>query len=619
MINAFDIETFLDKEKKYVPYCICFNILENYYYYYYEKEDDLIIKVIDEIFNLIKNSIDFYIHNLDFDGVILISYLSKLKKYTYKSFTRDMSFYRLKIHYLDKEINFICSYKIFPLSLKKIASSFTDINKMPFPYLFASLENLKYIGDIPSIEFWNTTEDYHDYVQLYGKSFDFKKYSIDYCTNDVKITHLFIKKISEIIKDFRINIQEVNSGPSLALKIFLKKFNKNRVSYITTGFYDKIVRQAYYGGRCEVYGNPREGDYIYHYDFSGMYAQCMQEKIGFGKYKIKTNDFNLNNPGFYWIEFESSMEMPVLPIHHHETGKLIFPNGRSLKGCYWFEEIQLFLRKGGKIKKILYGVEYENYDYVFNDYVEFFTNIRKKGSAYSSFGKNMNNFLYGRFGLTDPDEHTFFIGENELDYYLKWKKYEIKKIVKINTIYMISVSLTEKVKKDFCISNSKFKKNIGISAAISAKGRIKLYKAQEDVKNNGGEIKYSDTDSIFATYKRNVLNETHGEIYWDGKNKKTQIKDAVFINPKTYGLLYYDKTEEIKIKGFNSSEINFDILKENFYLQKNISQKVNIIKRRNFNLENENINKILNLTQYDKRIFINNFKETKPIYYSQQY
>jgi hypothetical protein len=108
-----------------------------------------------------------------------------------------------------------------------------------------------------------------------------------------------MEKIKDIIKEFDIDITKIYSGPSLALKIFIKKFNKNKISFSHSEFYDKIVRHAYYGGRCEVYGNPYENDYIFHYDFSGMYAQCMKEKIGFGNYIIKTENFDINKPGFY--------------------------------------------------------------------------------------------------------------------------------------------------------------------------------------------------------------------------------------------------------------------------------------------------------------------------------
>jgi hypothetical protein len=108
-----------------------------------------------------------------------------------------------------------------------------------------------------------------------------------------------MEKIIFILKEFGVNIKNVYSGPSLALKIFIKNFNKNKISFSESGFYDKLARKAYYGGRCEVYGNPRHAEYIYHYDFSGMYAQCMQEKFAFGNYTIKTNNFDLNKAGFY--------------------------------------------------------------------------------------------------------------------------------------------------------------------------------------------------------------------------------------------------------------------------------------------------------------------------------
>jgi hypothetical protein len=73
---------------------------------------------------------------------------------------------------------------------------------------------------------------------------------------------------------------------------------------------------------------------------------------------------------------------------------------------------------GGEIIKILYSIEFKEYDYVFDKYSSFFTKIREKGGAYSSFGKNMNNFLYGRMGLAEPDKHSFFIVKNELNYFI---------------------------------------------------------------------------------------------------------------------------------------------------------------------------------------------------------
>ena len=355
---------------------------------------------------------------MNFDGAIILSYLSRTDSYQYKTFLRSMSFYKIEIIFKNKTISFLCSYKLLPLSLSKISLSFTDLKKMPFPYNFAKIENLFYCGPVPDLFYWNNKSDYTEY-SLLNKDFDFKKYSLEYCINDVKITHLFLEKLNKILFVFGVDVSTVYSGPSLSLKIFLKCFNEKRVSFSNSKLYDKIARKAYYGGRCEVYANPYDDDFVFHYDFTGMYAQCMQEKVGFGKYSIKNCGFNIDIPGFYWIVFKSDLERPVLPIHDvQDNYKLIFPNGDNLSGLYWFEEIKFFQEKGGVVLDILYSLEYQSFDFVFSSYVNFFSQLRDKGVAYSSFGKNMNNFLYGRLGLKEPDEHSFFILKSELDYYV---------------------------------------------------------------------------------------------------------------------------------------------------------------------------------------------------------
>lgn len=239
-------------------------------------------------------------HNLDFDGILLLAYLTKTRRYSYKTFARSMKFYKIEVHFENKKIIFLCSYKLLPLSLEKIATGFTALVKLSFPYSFSSLENLFYAGPLPGPTYWNSSNDYTNYTKERGKFFDFRQYSIEYCLNDVKITYSFIIVLSKLLEEFKINLRNIYSGPSLALKIFSKVFNKgNKINFSITGFYDKIARQAYYGGRCEVYGNPIAGDYIFHFDFEGMYAQCLSERFGYGKHVIKTNNFNVANPGFY--------------------------------------------------------------------------------------------------------------------------------------------------------------------------------------------------------------------------------------------------------------------------------------------------------------------------------
>jgi hypothetical protein len=140
--------------------------------------------------------------------------------------------------------------------------------------------------------------------------------------------------IFKLVRGFDINITDVYSAPSLALKIFEKKFNNNQIKLKYKSILDNLVRPAYFGGRCEVYGNPQINEKIFHFDFSGMYAQCMLQNFPHGNYKIIESNFNLNIPGYYCIDFYANQQyLPVLPHHRLKNNKLMFTNG-ILSGVY---------------------------------------------------------------------------------------------------------------------------------------------------------------------------------------------------------------------------------------------------------------------------------------------
>jgi len=198
---------------------------------------------------------------------------------------------------------------------------------MPFPYKFSNKNNLNYIGDVPNYSYFNNVEEFENFSKN-AKIFDFKKYSIDYCMRDVIVTSLFIDKIAKIINEFGINLKEVYSAPSLSLKIFEKKFNKDRIKISKNYKIDNQIRNSYFGGRCEIYGNPYNYEHIYHYDFSGMYGQCMLEKFPFGTFKINNSNKDINKAGFYCIDYNSkNMHIPILPHRRYDDGKLVFTNG----------------------------------------------------------------------------------------------------------------------------------------------------------------------------------------------------------------------------------------------------------------------------------------------------
>ena len=610
IVNAYDIETFNDENGFFIPYCICFNIGENFFSIYYENSRNMIEDSISLIFKNIKKKKYFYIHNIQFDGFIIFNYLSNLNKYKIDMLIRNGSIYFISIKENDKNIIFKCSYKIIPTSLKKIAESFNLPNKLPFPYKFSNMGNLNYIGYIDRHYFNN----YYDFLNFnkYNTILHFKEYSIKYCTNDVKITKLFVEKVNEIIKSFDIDINKIYSAPSLSLKIFDKKFNKNRVKLNTKDSFDSYIRPSYYGGRCEIYGNPKENEYIFHYDFSGMYGQCMMEKFCYGKYKIIHNPKDCNEPGFYWVKWKSiNNYLPLLPHHSKKNNKLMFTNG-VIEGCYWFEELIEFL-KNGEIIDIKSGIVFEKYDYIFNDFIEYFTEIKEKSEAHKIFGKLMINSLYGRMGMSNIENYSIIIKEEDLG---KYEDLTIISLKKVNKIYLLTLELDNRAKSRFKEFEHKIKKNVSIASSITSKSRLKLYKAQNDVMNNKGRLLYSDTDSIFAAYEKDISGEKHGSVFWDSSKKDTVIKDAVFISPKSYSILYPNNDEITKIKGYDQNKLKFIDIKENFYRNSdsvNIENNI-ILDKKNLIIKKISRDKIFNFNNYDKRFFVKNKKETKPLY-----
>lgn len=55
--------------------------------------------------------------------------------------------------------------------------------------------------------------------------------------------------------------------------------------------------------------------------------------------------------------------------------------------------------------------------------------------------------------------------------------------------------------------------NVGVAAAITALGRIKLYEDISSVLAHGGKVAYCDTDSIFAEFDDSPVGNYHGGVY----------------------------------------------------------------------------------------------------------
>lgn len=518
----------------------------------------------------------YYSHNLLLNFLLLIHYLNK-NNIKYSWIFIEYKLYEVKIFYTNKIIILRCSHKLIPFPLETFYPTlsqkynYISINKIDY-------ENIKFSILNKNIE---------------SKLFDntLKNKLSQTISNNLYVLQEGINTFFSTLKNLNIPFSKKNlTCGSIAFNFYFKNYNQINLNLPQE---QKIFfSQAYFGGKCEVYGNVLDGEKILHFDFSGMYYNCMREELPFGDFIFKDSNFNLKEPGFYFIDIEYYSKYPVLPI---KTDKLYFKEGR-ICGIFWYEEILLTLKYCKIVKfKILYAFLSLKNDKILIDFLDTLNKFKDDFSIKKLIGKLLINSFYGRLALGDEINFMHLVHD------LKQEKcYGL-----IDNLYLIKKKSTKKPKA-----------NLAIAAAIASKARIKLYEAQCSVIEHGGRLLYSDTDSIFAAFKKNnpIENKLLGShVFFDTKKPNTEILDAVFISSKTYTLVLKDNTEVIKVKGINIRDLNFKTIKDSFFLnKKHIILNSNQISKKNLDLKTNIISKEINLQEYNKRLWIQNKTDTLP-------
>jgi hypothetical protein len=271
------------------------------------------------------------------------------------------------------------------------------------------------------------------------------------------------------------------------------------------------------------------------------------------------------------------------------------------------------VEKGGIVKEVIHSLIFKQYDFVFDEFIEYFEKIKLRKGYYKIFGKLMINSFYGSTGLRNQNEIMYVtFSENECEY--MHKNLTVLKFYKINFVFIIIILEDYKInniKKKININKFKedrSKRNVSYASAITSKARIKLFKALCGVIEDGGRLLYCDTDSIFAAYKKEDVRLNFNQYEW--------IKfynDAVFVSPKMYGISDTNKNE-IKIKGIDVKNIDFLSFKNFFYNNESFlfNDQLQFFKK-DFLLSQKHINKNISTNTYDKIIFIENKKKTIPL------
>ena len=612
-IGVLDIETFVNSQGLGQVYCLGYVTLSNIdnikTFYLSDlgpslNSNLLIINCINSMLEPKYNNYYWYIHNMGkFDMVYIYKTLEdynlNYNSQYYKLETRykDGKMLRLvvkcKINSKYVKITFIDSLNILSGSLDTLTKDFkVNYLKGHFPYSFVNENNLTYIGQTPSISYYNSIS-LSEYNKIYSEnSWSLKAETIKYIKQDLLgLLELLDKFKSYLFIEHNVEMTQGLTISRLALNKFIFNYlNDSKIPLITKLSIFDFIYKGYYGGRTEVF--KPYGKNLFYYDMNSQYPNSSLNnmpgmKVSYTK-SFTSDGLDINNifGVFRAIVKTNDNILGLLPVKT-QLG-LIFPNG-EFEGIWPSPELK-FAKENGYQVKIIEGYNFNEVPSYFRDYVldlyELKSNTR--GSE-RLINKSLLNNLLGRFGLNIIKPVSNIVNNKNLDYLLSTRK--IKTIQEINSntylvnyIPIVDTKICMEHGLDYMkvlMKNNNFdiEKNIDVfedvsvivSAMVTSYARVSMLKIMLAVIEAGGTIYYCDTDSIVTDIPiENIDPNLVGPLLGQFK-LEYYIKEAYFISNKTYCLVLNDDTTIIKCKGIKSNSISLDDFKSMYYLNKNIS------------------------------------------------
>ncbi len=417
-----------------------------------------------------------------------------------------------------KTFRFLDSVRLIPMKLDKAAKSFG---------LEGKLEH-----DLHMDELEPKWDEYlkQDCVQLYEVMVKFHDYVENVLCGQVGVT-----------------------TPSTAMQLFRRKYLKEDISRdIET---HDFVRNAYFGGRVEVYKT--EGEKLRYYDFNSSYPASMLKAMPAGgaiEWGAREAPLRLRQDYIGFVEADvyvpETLNIPPLPIRfgqlptkilNLEAGKtisnkkLVFPVGK-LRGTWEWEELQMAVEFGVKIVNWRRSIWYEP-KFMFVEYVHDLYAYRDKSRSEYDVGlamiaKLMLNATYGKFGQKPTRKKIHM-----------WNDPDLPGDATPATRDPFECSVyysDEESDAEYIIPH--------IAARVTAIGRVKLYReAIKAAERAGGEVYYVDTDSALTTAYLESSTEL-GALKDEFPEESGELSGK-FLAPKVYYLEGPKDFEYVKAKG----------------------------------------------------------------------
>ncbi|KAI5980362.1 mitochondrion dnapol [Pisolithus orientalis] len=611
-LGVLDVETFVNSQGLGQVYCIGFcSLLEKdkvQVFYLSDlgpslNSDLLIINCINSMLVNKYHNYYWYIHNMGKFDIVFIhktleEYNLNYKKvyYILNTTYKDGKMLRLiikrKINNKYIKITLLDSYNILSDSLESLTKEFNVDNlKGSFPYSFVKENNLNYIGETPEIKYYNNLS-ISEYNKFYSKNnWSLRDESLKYLKSDILgLLEVLDKFKTSLFIEHNLEMTDGLTISRLALNKFLKFYLKDsKIPLINNLNLFNFLYLGYYGGRTEVF--KPYGKNLFYYDVNSLYPKVALNNMGGVKAKyIKSFSYKgliIDNIfGIFKAKIKTNYNyIGLLPIKT-KLG-LIFPDG-EFEGVWPSPELKLAKELGYEVT-ITEGYDFEEVPSFFTDYITDLYNLKSKTSGFKKkINKNLLNNLLGRFGLNIIKPITKIVNSQNLDLLISTRKIKsFQEITKnsflVNYVPLIDPKICEDHGLDYLkvLSDNNFtnlEKNIDIfddvsvlvSALVTSYGRIFMIKIILEILKVGGNVYYTDTDSLVTDIPIEILNPNlvGGDL---GQFKlEYKIKEGYFISNKTYCLVLNDDRLIIKCKGLKNDSLSLDDFKSMYFLSKNV-------------------------------------------------
>lgn len=353
--------------------------------------------------------------------------------------------------------------------------------------------------------------------------------AIHYCRRDTEIAGEFVSKMLLHYASISAPCKTTISATSL------NYFEQNFYRKVTHRFKEKHIdffHGGYYGGRTEIFHNRPVRGSIFYSDVNSLYPAVMRS----GEFPVLERYYYTKKPNFQacgmaeiTVECPRDILLPYLP-HRHKK-KLIYPTG-IWRARYTYFQIREAVKLGYRVKRVHKAIEFPGKHNPFIGFVDFIYKERLTAQAkgddlLSQIFKSFGNNHYGKYAQGNVTTELVHISS-------------VTEIPDGAQILDGEMLLIHK-KKDY----PRHANCIWAAYVTSQAHHILYTKGLKRVMENGGQILYCDTDSVF--YKADKIIIPHSKDL--GEFKLEKIFDyAHFKLPKMYELRH-NGIAEFKTKG----------------------------------------------------------------------